>query len=94
MSRLADKYKSDGLVVLAVNTWDEPKETLDAFVREKNLKYRILLNGRGVGNTYGVTGVPTNVWINPQGIMVDAALDFKDPKKLEEKTKRLLGLDR
>ncbi len=85
---MAEKYKSDGLVVLGVNTWDEPKETLEAFVREKNLKHRILLNGRNVGNTYGVTGVPTNVWINAQGVMVDAAFDFDD---LEEKTKKLMS---
>ncbi len=74
--------------MLGVNTWDEPKATLDAFVREKNLKHRILLNGREVGRKYGVTSIPTNVWINAQGVMVDASFDFEE---LEEKTKKLMS---
>ena len=91
MSHLAGKFEKDGLAVLAVNIWDEPVETLEKLAKEQQLKQRILVNGREVADRYGVKSIPTNLWINRKGIVVDVALGFDDPKELEQKTKKLLA---
>ena len=60
-------------------------------MRDQNLKHKIMLNGRDVGHQYGVFAVPTNLWINPQGIVVDAAFGFDGAEDLEHRTKNLLS---
>lgn len=92
MSRLAEEYIDDGLVVLAVNAWDEEEEEIRRFVQENKLKHRILLNGRDVAyGLYHVPGIPTALWINRHGVVVDTEVGFDGPELLEEKIKRLLS---
>jgi hypothetical protein len=90
---LATAYKNKGLVVLAVNAWDEPEADVNAFVDQHKLTHRILLNGGNVARRYGVKGVPAVLWIDRTGTVVDAELDFHGPKSLERKTERLLAHD-
>lgn len=92
MSKLAETHAAEGLVVLAVNTWDEEKDVLAEFVKDEKLRQTILLNGREVAKTsYGVKGVPTVFWIDRAGIVVDMEDDFKGPGPLEQRTTRLLA---
>ncbi len=91
MSRLSERYRGDGLIVLAVNAWDEPKEVIKRFVKQQNLRHRILLDGAGVAENYGLYSVPVVLWIDRKGNVVDAEADFHGPKSLEKKTKRLLS---
>jgi peroxiredoxin len=92
LSRLAEQYRDDGLVVLGVSAWDEPKSEVARFVRENRLKYRVLLNGKKVAQQYNLLGVPTLFWIDRQGIVVDAEVGFDGPQELERKTRALLAL--
>ena len=88
---MARKFGRDGLVVLAVNQWDEDRETLARFVADKKLEHRILLEGSSVGrDLYGVSGVPRSFWINAAGVIVDTNGDSTDPAVLERKTKKLV----
>ena len=77
--------------MLGVNFWDESRGTVADFARQEKLSYRILLDGRAVGVRYGVTSIPTSVWINAEGIVLDAAVGFDGPKRLEKKTREILG---
>ncbi len=77
--------------MLSVNFWDEPRETVADFARQEKLQHLMLLDGREVGIRYGVTSIPTSVWINPEGIVLDAAVGFDGPKRLEKKTREILG---
>lgn len=91
MSALAEKYAKDGLVVLAVNAWDEPKNKIADFVKKNALKQKVLLNGGGVfRKTYKLKAIPTVFWIDAQGIIVDTDADFNGPGPLERKTARLV----
>ncbi len=51
----------------------------------------MLLDGRAVGALYGVTDIPTLLWIDPAGTVVDTELGFHGAGSLERKTKRLLA---
>lgn len=93
MSRLAEHHAKDGLEVLAVNTWNEPVDGSRDFAREHKLRQRILLEGRETGKRYGVYRIPTAIWIDAKGIMVDAALGFDGPEHLERKTQAFLAGD-
>ena len=77
--------------MLGINFWDEPRETVADFARQEKLQHRMLLDGSEVGIRYGVTSIPTNVWINPEGIVVDAAVGFDGPKRLGKKTRKILA---
>jgi hypothetical protein len=77
--------------VLAVNTWDEPRNTLRQFASVEGLKQRILVGGSAVGSTYGVSSVPATVFIDRRGEVVDAELGFHGPADLERRVSALLA---
>ncbi len=94
MSRLAQRHQESGLTILAVNAWDEPRDKVTSFVKEHQLKQRILMDGRQVARRYGLKGVPVLYWIDRQGIVVDVELGFHGPASLERKTNRLRAAGR
>lgn len=92
MNRLAEQHKENGLVVLAVNIWDESKKRVAEFAEKKNAKMPMLLSGSKVATQYRLLGVPTCLWVDPGGLVVDVQVGFYGPEPLEQKTRRLLGL--
>ncbi len=64
-------------MVLAVNGYDDSKEVVEKFVREKKLKQKVLLLGRRVAReSYGVTGYPTVFVIDRSGKVIDREIGF------------------
>ncbi len=51
----------------------------------------MLLSGNAVAKTYKVKSIPTTLWINPNGVIVDTELGFESAKELKERTARLLS---
>ena len=89
---MVEKYGKDGLVVLAVNAWDEEEELLRKFVGENKLNQRVLLEGGETADRYLLGGsVPALLWINREGIVVDTEWGFDSPGSLEAKTRGLLS---
>ena len=70
LSRITEQYEKEGLVVLAVNSRDEPAEEIAQYLKKHNLQLLILLNGRHVKeNVYGMMGIPMLFWINRAGVI-------------------------
>jgi len=93
LSRITEQYKKDGLVVLAVNSRDDPKEEIAKYVQEHKLQQRILLNGKNVKeNVYGMKGIPMVFWINRAGVVVNTQLDYDETlaKTMDEYTRQLV----
>lgn len=79
-------------MVLAVNAWDEPAETVKRFVKRKNLKQTMVMNGGEVfGRTYGLKAVPTVYWIDGTGRIAAVEGGFDGPEALERRTTALVG---
>jgi len=81
-------------VVIAVNGYDESKEVVERFVREKNLKQRVLLRGGKVArDAYGVRAYPTCFFIDREGKVVEREVGFAPDmaRSMEGKIERLLG---
>ena len=51
----------------------------------------MLLNGKAVAETYKVTSVPTTLWIDRTGRVVDTEIGFKGVEDLMERTAGLLS---
>jgi hypothetical protein len=94
LSRITQRYEKDGLVVLAVNSRDEPAAEIAQYLDEHDLKLHVLLNGRHVKeHVYGMMGIPMLFWINRTGVVVNTRLgyDEADARKLDEYTQRLVS---
>ncbi len=91
---MVEEYKKDGLVVLAVNAWDEDKEILQQYVDQNKFQQRVLLNGGEVSDRYGIPNktVPTVLWIDRKGTVVDTDLGSGNVRRLEQKTAKLVAL--
>lgn len=91
MSELTGEYAAEGLVVLAINSWDEDPASLRRFARESKLKHRILLDGSEVAERYGVgSSVPRLFWIDRSGVIVDSEASFQGLSAMRSKTVRLV----
>jgi len=63
------EYKDQGVVVLAVG-WRDTPSALSKFASDRGLTFKILADvGDGVGNKYGLTGVPTTFFIDKTGVI-------------------------
>ena len=80
-------------MVLAVNAWDEDKEILKQYVEQNKLNQRVLLGGGETSDRYGIPSrsVPTVLWIDRSGVVVDVAPGSGDVKTLENNTKKLVN---
>ncbi len=78
-------------MVLAPNAWDEDRETVQNFVNDQKLTYRVLLDGGDVHDSYHVRSVPALFWIDRAGVIRDIELGFHSAEALEKKTKRHLA---
>jgi peroxiredoxin len=77
--QLTDRYRSRGLVVLAVNA-HEPAATVLAYAQDMHLNFSVLLDPDSlVQDLYGVQAIPRNFFINPAGritAVVEGAMDY------------------
>ena len=90
MSQIATEHADAGLIVLAINAWDEDKRQIDRFVRTEKLAHRFLLDGSKVAKSYHYPGVPTLLWIDKTGIVKDVEFGFGGSASLARRTDRLL----
>ena len=90
LSRLSQRYRKDGLVVLGVNAWDESRSTVKEFVTKEKLTHRMLLDGGKVFSRYEGEGVPMVVWIDRAGNIADVEVGFSGPAPLDRKTRALV----
>ena len=85
------KEYPDRLVLLAINI-QEPKDAVQEYVRQHNLKSRVLLDEQGtVGGQYGTDAIPMQVLIDKAGIVRDVLTGYNPrmAKKLREEIENL-----
>ena len=84
LDRISRKHQGKGLVVVGVNTSDEPG-LAPAFAKKKGLSYPIVFDdGEQVAQRYGVTNLPTLVVINAKGNIVAIRVAPEDEGTIED----------
>lgn len=90
-----NEYKGEGFVVLGVHAWTgrESKADVEAFVKEFDLTYPVLLGGAGVhGELYRSQYVPRVFFIDRRGRIAATVVGFEEDsmEKFEDMIKGLL----
>ncbi len=71
MERLYQRYRSRGLVVLAVSLDRSSPDEVKSFVDEIGLNFTVLLDPDGLTSSlYSVSGIPFSFLIDPEGRIV------------------------
>ena len=94
LSKLQEKYREQGLAIIAVNGYDEDRSIVSDFAKNLDLKQTILLMGRSVGQTqYGVRSYPTNFFISPEGKILHKEVGFTPEgfPMIEARVERMLA---
>ncbi|GAB4575010.1 MAG: hypothetical protein Kow0077_24410 [Anaerolineae bacterium] len=64
------QHADSGFMLIGVNE-QEPPAVVNAFLRQNNLDFPVVLDGNGsVMQAYGVTGMPSSFLVNPEGQIV------------------------
>jgi peroxiredoxin len=79
MERLYQKYKDQGLVILAVSTDENGKKVVAQFLQKTPYSFPILLDSDSVAqNAYGVFRFPESFIIDRNGIVVKKIIGGRD----------------
>ncbi|HWL94075.1 MAG TPA: redoxin family protein [Phycisphaerae bacterium] len=62
---IQDKYKSKGVILLALSA--EPETVVSRFVKERELPYVIGAGAEAANTRYGVQGIPRSFLVDPEG---------------------------
>ena len=81
-----DKYPEEAVVIIAVNTQDNPESAL-SYAKADGLKFVIPVDPRGVvANQYNVRGMPTTFFINGTGVITSIKIGpFLNVEEMEER---------
>jgi len=91
LTRMHAEY-GDRLAIVAVNGYDETRETVAAYAKQAALGHPIVLGGSDVANKkYFVGAYPTTYWVSADGVVQDYDVGFESAEVLEERIKQLLG---
>jgi peroxiredoxin len=83
LQALFDKYKNQGLVVLAIS--DEDKVKVQQFVQDRKISYPILLDsGRKVEDSLGIEGIPKTFLYDRSGKLVAQAIDMRTRNQFQQ----------
>lgn len=87
MNAMHEKYKSEGLVVLAINL-DSNIEDAHKFLSSNNANFSVAFDNKGATpRTYSVKGMPSSFIISREGKIIFQHVGFNenDKNKLEQK---------
>ncbi|MBN1384890.1 MAG: TlpA family protein disulfide reductase [Elusimicrobia bacterium] len=84
LSKIYKEYNKKGLEIVSVNV-QENEEKVTTFMRRKNISHKVLLDiNAGVTKEFKVYGIPTNILINTEGIIVFRGYDLPAEKEIEK----------
>ena len=87
LDKLYKMFEDEDFVLLAVSVDEGGKKVVEAFMKEKNLSFPVLLDPRGsIQRLYRTSAVPESFIIRKDGIIdnkVIGAIDWVSPKAIE-----------
>jgi thiol-disulfide isomerase/thioredoxin len=92
IEKVHQRYKDKGVVVIGMNTENDPRADPAGFMRRNKYTYRLALNAEKVTREYQVTGYPLLYVVGKDGKIAAVEVGYSDDldKKLSEVIDRLL----
>ncbi len=88
---LHNSYKDRGFEILGIALDENGEELVEAFVREHNVTYPVVIGNRDVAIAFGgLTAIPTAFMIDQDGRIVNKYVGYTEKAVFEEEIKRLL----
>jgi len=81
---LTNSYSEQGLKIVAVSV-DNSQNVLPAFIEKKGINYTVLHDADGaIAREYKVQGIPTNIVVNKEGVIVSRGHNPPSGKDVEQ----------
>jgi len=91
IDRFGRKYRDKGLIILAVNRGDT-KEEIEKFAESLSISFPVLLDPAAIASRkYGITAVPTTVFIDRKGIAKKVVPGEMTLERFEKVVVEMLG---
>jgi peroxiredoxin len=87
----SEKYKKNGLVVVGVSMDDEGWKIVKPFLKEKKMKYPIVIGNDDLAKRYGLTEMPLTLLIDRQGKIALSHSGVVDKDAFEGELRTLLS---
>jgi peroxiredoxin len=89
-SEFAARYKRDGLAVIGVAMDDDGWKSVKPFLRERKVKYPVVVGDEGIARTYGVDQMPMTLLIDRDGKIAFTHTGLVDKEEFEREMRSLL----
>lgn len=92
MTRIYDKYKDRGSIVVAINSFNDARDQVEKYIDETGLDVPILLGGRELSHKWYAEVAPAYFWVNRRGEIVDYDFGYSSEvaERIESKLEQLL----
>jgi thiol-disulfide isomerase/thioredoxin len=91
LDEIAGRFREDNLVVLGINTGDQPAQAV-SLAQRQGLTYRSLFDEDGsIAGAYRASALPTLIVINPNGKIVEARQGLVHGAELERIVRSVLS---
>ena len=92
LQELYEKWKSKGIVVLAIHV-DGSRSEVAQFMQSHNLSLPVLLDdSQKVANSYHLQYFPTTYFIDEEGVIQDKVIGaFPDLGQIEDRLKKIMS---
>ena len=91
LSRLQEKYANQGLVVLGINSDNDPAHKVQEWADEKKIRHTLLLQGNTTAmRTFSCRRFPSKFWIDRSGTVREFEYGPKRTDQHEETLRSLL----
>ena len=92
LNELEKNYARKGLKIYAIEFTNVKKEFIENYVKEKDVAYSVLYNGKETANQYGVTGAPTFYLIDKTGTITYFQVGLNEKELITSVEKLLSGI--
>jgi len=91
IQEIYEEWTDKGLVLLAINI-GESSSTVRDFIQSQNLSFTVLLDTKkDVAQRYGVSGIPTTLFIDEDGIIKDKVIGaFQNKTQIEDRLSKIM----
>ncbi len=91
LQKTYESLKDQGLVLLGINV-GETREQVKAYAAELHLSFPLLLDSDSkTARSYRVYGLPTTVFVDRKGVILEVAVGALDERTLDSRLKRMLN---